>query len=44
MTNKKKILVLCTVNSCRSQMVHGYLDKLTAGNVEIYSAGVEVHG
>lgn len=44
MTNKKKILVLCTGNSCRSQMVHGYLEKFTAGNGEIYSAGVEVHG
>jgi arsenate reductase len=44
MTNKKKILVLCTGNSCRSQMVHGYLEKFTTGKAEIYSAGVEVHG
>lgn len=44
MMHKKNILVLCTGNSCRSQMVHGYLEKFTAGKAEIYSAGVEVHG
>ena len=40
----KKILVLCTGNSCRSQMAHGYLNSFGKGNVEVYSAGVEVHG
>jgi arsenate reductase (thioredoxin) len=40
----KKILVLCTGNSCRSQMAHGYL-KFFAGNAaQIYSAGIETHG
>ena len=40
----KKILVLCTGNSCRSQIAHGYLKQLTAGKAEVYSAGVETHG
>jgi arsenate reductase (thioredoxin) len=40
-----KILVLCTGNSCRSQLAHGYLAHLTDGRkVKIYSAGVETHG
>lgn len=40
----RKILVLCTGNSCRSQMVHGYLEKLTRNKADIYSAGIETHG
>ena len=40
----KKILVLCTGNSCRSQIAHGYLNKFAEGKAEIYSAGVETHG
>lgn len=40
----KKILVLCTGNSCRSQMAHGYLAHFLKGKAEIYSAGVETHG
>jgi arsenate reductase len=40
----KNILVLCTGNSCRSQMAEGYL-RLFAGNLAtIRSAGIEVHG
>ncbi len=39
------ILVLCTGNSCRSQIAHGYLEHFTDKNkVKIYSAGVETHG
>jgi arsenate reductase (thioredoxin) len=41
---KKKILVLCTGNSCRSQIAHGYLNKFAGDKAEIYSAGVETHG
>ena len=41
---KKKILVLCTGNSCRSQIAHGYLQKFAGENAEVYSAGVETHG
>lgn len=41
----KNILVLCTGNSCRSQIAHGYLEHFTDGrSVKIYSAGVETHG
>lgn len=38
------ILVLCTGNSCRSQIAHGILKDLTKGKAIIYSAGVETHG
>ncbi|HYJ63614.1 MAG TPA: arsenate reductase ArsC [Parafilimonas sp.] len=40
----KKILVLCTGNSCRSQIVEGYLRKFAGDKAEIYSAGIETHG
>jgi arsenate reductase len=41
----KNVLVLCTGNSCRSQIAHGYLEHLTdESKVNIYSAGVETHG
>ena len=41
---KKKILVLCTGNSCRSQIAEAYLRKFAGEKAEIFSAGVEVHG
>jgi arsenate reductase len=41
---KSKILVLCTGNSCRSQMAHGYLQHFGGDKVEVRSAGVETHG
>ena len=37
----KKILVLCTGNSCRSQMAEGFLRSF---GVEAESAGIESHG
>ncbi len=40
----KNILVLCTGNSCRSQIAHGYLQHLAGDRAMVYSAGVEVHG
>ena len=40
----KKILVLCTGNSCRSQIAEGYLRYFANGNADVYSAGVETHG
>jgi len=40
----KNILVLCTGNSCRSQIADGYLKKYANGKANIYSAGVETHG
>lgn len=41
---KKKILVLCTANSCRSQIAHGYLSYFGGENVEVFSAGVDKQG
>jgi arsenate reductase len=40
----KNILILCTGNSCRSQIAHGYLTAMTKGKATVYSAGVETHG
>ena len=40
----KKILILCTGNSCRSQIAHGFLDHLTNNSVSVFSAGIEKHG
>lgn len=40
----KKVLVLCTGNSCRSQIAEGYLKHFAGDKAEIYSAGVETHG
>jgi len=39
-----RILVLCTGNSCRSQIAEGYLKYFAGKNAEIFSAGVETHG
>ena len=41
---KKKILVLCTGNSCRSQIAEGYLRHFAGDRADIYSAGIEEHG
>lgn len=41
---KKKILVLCTGNSCRSQIAEGFLRFFAKDKADIYSAGVETHG
>ncbi|GAB3023503.1 arsenate reductase ArsC [Niabella terrae] len=40
----KKVLVLCTGNSCRSQIAEGYLRHFAKDRALIYSAGVEKHG
>ncbi|MEI8192257.1 MAG: arsenate reductase ArsC [Flavobacteriia bacterium] len=40
----KKVLVLCTGNSCRSQIAEAYLRNFAGDKAEIYSAGVETHG
>jgi len=44
MTDKIKILFLCTGNSCRSQMAEGWARYLKSDVIEPYSAGVETHG
>ncbi|WP_345945644.1 MULTISPECIES: arsenate reductase ArsC [Flavobacterium] len=41
---KKNILVLCTGNSCRSQIAEGYLRYFSKEKADVYSAGVETHG
>lgn len=38
------ILVLCTGNSCRSQIAEGYLRKMGGSEVTVRSAGIEAHG
>ncbi|MCY1517281.1 Arsenate reductase [compost metagenome] len=40
----KNILILCTGNSCRSQIAQGYLQKFAGEKANIYSAGIETHG
>src|ERR1700748_78137 len=40
----KNVLVLCTGNSCRSQMAEGYLRHFAGEKANIYSAGIEAHG
>jgi arsenate reductase len=42
--NRMKVLVLCTGNSCRSQIAEGYLRHYAGDKAEIYSAGIEAHG
>jgi arsenate reductase len=41
---KPNVLVLCTGNSCRSQIAEGYLRHFANGKAEVYSAGIETHG
>jgi arsenate reductase len=40
----KNVLVLCTGNSCRSQMAEGYLRHFAGDKAIVYSAGIETHG
>ncbi|MEO8535863.1 MAG: arsenate reductase ArsC [Flavobacterium sp.] len=41
---EKKILILCTGNSCRSQIAEGYLKHFAGNKADVYSAGIEIHG
>lgn len=41
---KKNVLVLCTGNSCRSQIAEGYLRFYAGEKANVFSAGVETHG
>jgi arsenate reductase (thioredoxin) len=44
MSEKIRVLFLCTGNSCRSQMAEGWARHLKGDLWEPYSAGVEPHG
>ena len=37
---KKKVLFICTRNSCRSQIAHGLLNQLGSQYFEVFSAGL----
>jgi len=41
---KKRVLFLCTGNSCRSQMADGIINHDFADQIEAFSAGTEPHG
>ena len=42
MNKAQKILILCTGNSCRSQMAEGFLKSFTrSGEIEVVSAGTK---
>ena len=42
--DKTVILVLCTGNSCRSQMAEGFFREYGGSEIEVYSAGISSHG
>jgi arsenate reductase len=44
MSEKLKVMFLCTGNSCRSQMAEGWARHLKGDEIEAYSAGVDPHG
>lgn len=41
---KKRVLFLCTGNSCRSQMAEGWLRHLGGDRYEVFSAGTRLQG
>ena len=43
-SKRRKVLFLCTGNSCRSQMAEGWARHLKGDGIDAYSAGIEAHG
>ncbi|MBI3560173.1 MAG: arsenate reductase ArsC [Gammaproteobacteria bacterium] len=43
-SRKRRVLFLCTGNSCRSQMAEGWAKHLGGLHIEARSAGIEAHG
>ncbi len=44
MTDRPRVLFLCTGNSCRSQMAEGWARHLHADHIDACSAGTDPHG
>ena len=44
MNEKPGVLFLCTGNSCRSQMAHGFCRHYHQDRYRAFSAGIETHG
>jgi len=43
-SEQKKVLFLCTGNSCRSQMAEAWVNELRSEEWKAFSAGIEKHG
>ncbi len=41
MSGRKRVLILCTGNSCRSQMAEGWVRRDLGDQVEVFSAGTQ---
>lgn len=41
---RKRIMFLCTANSCRSQMAEGFAKEYSGGSLEVFSAGIMAAG
>jgi len=44
LSQKRKVLFLCTGNSCRSQMAEAWVNNLKSNEWKAFSAGIETHG